>query len=217
MTSVLLNLTYPSTSADFDIYIYYPSDMLTTIAASGTFPDVTSFRVREAGEYRVRVHPNAGEGIFFLKIIQDMIVEDGNSVGTSIEIILPEGGTKTGSLPNSENSNGYDYYKIILTAGDAISIKLDGDSSTDFDLYLVDYEFNVLEYSYTAYYPERLSFEAETSSVYYIIIVPYSGSGSYTLEVSAGAGFGNWITIILIIVIVVVVLVGLIIYWKYFT
>jgi hypothetical protein len=218
MTSVLLNLTCPSSTADFDLYVYSPSEVLTTIAASSTFPDVTSFRVQEAGEYRVRVHPYAGEGIFFLNIIQDQKFEDGNSIGTAFEIILPDNSTIPGNLPNSENSNGYDYYRIVLSAGESISLTLNGDSGSDFDLYIVDYGFNVLDYSYNSYYPERLRFTAETSSVYYIIIIPYSGSGSYTLEVtSGGGGFGNWTTIILIVVIVAVVFVGLIIYWKYFT
>ncbi|MHA1269175.1 MAG: clostripain-related cysteine peptidase [Candidatus Helarchaeota archaeon] len=219
INTVLLNLTSPVTNADFDMYIYTPSNILITLANSANFPDITSFTRTEVGEFRIRIYPYQGEGIFRLNLVQNQVYEDGNSMSTAFEINLPDDSTVTGSLPNSGNPNGYMYYRVVLLAGQTLVLSLTGASGTDFDIYLVDTQFNVLDRGYTAYYPERLTYTAEYSSVYYIILVAYSGSGTYSMNISIGTGFWfmDTITIILIIVIVVIVLIGLIIYWKYFT
>ncbi|MBD3227810.1 MAG: hypothetical protein GF329_06445 [Candidatus Lokiarchaeota archaeon] len=219
ITSVLFNLTSPVTAGDFDLYIYSPDEVLITVANSADFPDLTSFTPDQTGSYRIKVHPFSGEGIFFLKIEQNLDCEDGNSMGTAFEIIPGVDTTFSGDLPNTDHSNGYEFYRIVLKAGEGITIKVSGDSGTDFDVYLVDVQFNVLDYSDSVYYPERINFKAEDSSVYYIILLSYSGSGDYSMDITVGAGFDNnmLMNIVLIVVIVVIVLIGLIIYFKFFT
>ncbi|MHA1231247.1 MAG: clostripain-related cysteine peptidase [Candidatus Helarchaeota archaeon] len=217
--ALLLNLTSPASSADFDMYIYSPSGSLITVAISANFPDFTSFTNLEPGDYRIKVHPYSGEGIFILYMVENKTCDDGNSVNTAYELILPANGTVSGSLPNSGNSNGYLFYRVLARQGQVIVITLNGDSGTDFDIYLCDYHLNVLDQAYTAHYPERLAYRATESSVYYIVLVAYSGSGSFTMEVKVGEGYAffDWINIILIVVIVIIVIIGIIIYWKFFT
>ena len=221
ITSVLFNLTSPVSSADFDLYIYSPSGILITMANAPSFPDVTSFTRTEVGEFRIKVHPYSGEGLFMLNLVQDQTFEDGNSMSTAFEIILPGDAHVSDSMPNSGNPNGYMFYRVILTVNQVLSLVLTGASGTDFDIYIVDAGFNTLDRAESSSYPERLTYKAQSSEVHYIILVAYSGSGSYTMDISIGTGFGfgfgDWTNIILIVVIVIIVLIGVIIYWKYFT
>ncbi|MHA1309285.1 MAG: clostripain-related cysteine peptidase [Candidatus Helarchaeota archaeon] len=218
VSTILFNLTSPVPAADFDLYIYSPSGILITAAVSSSFPDLTSVTTTETGEYRIKVHPYTGEGLFILNLVKNQTCEDGNSIGTSFEINLPTDAVVYGSLPNSGNSNGYLIFRIVLLAGQVLILSLTGDAGTDFDIYILDSSFTSVDSSTSSYYPERTAYRAETSGVHYIILSAYSGSGSFSMEVSVSAGyFFDWTTIILIIVIVIIVIAGIYIYWRYFT
>ncbi|MDD1779434.1 MAG: clostripain-related cysteine peptidase [Candidatus Helarchaeota archaeon] len=203
--------------SDFDLYIYSPAGTLLTAAVLGEYPDSCSTYAQTTGEYRIRVTPYTGSGSFTLNvtIASTPGPEDGLSFGTAITIDENSSMPQTGILP-TESISGYMFYRVYLTSGQSVSVSLTADSSTDFDVYLVDNAFEVVTQSAGVNYPERFRYGATYDGYYYILVTAYSGSGDYDLTVSFTSAFtlSNWVIILIIVVVIIAVIVGLILFFK---
>jgi len=202
---------------DFDIYIYSPAGTLLTAAVLGVYPDTCSTYTQTTGEYRIRVTPYTGSGSFTLNVTISSVPgpEDGFSFGTAFTIQENTTMPQTGSLPSGSGS-GYMFYRVYLTRGQSVSVSLTADSSTDFDLALASNEFEVVAQSAGTSYPESLSYAATYDGYYYIVVVPYSGSGDFDLQVSFTGAFtlDTWMIILIIVIVVIAVIIGLILFFK---
>ena len=198
---------------DFDLYIYSPAGTLMTAAVLGSYPDACSTYAQTTGEYRIRVTPYSGSGTYTLNVTISGTsgLEDGLSFGTAFTIHQNTTMPVTGTL-----STEYMFYRVFLTRGQSVSVSLTADSSTDFDILLANNVFEVVAQSQGMSYPESFKYAATYDGYYYIVVVPYSGSGSYDLTVSFSGAFAlsNWIIILIIVVVVIAVIVGLILFFK---
>lgn len=103
----------------------------------------------------------------------------------------------TGTLDVTTDTD--DVYRVLLGAGQTITVSLTGDAGTDFDLWLfgpnatdVDVSSQALANSELPTYPEQIVYTASTTGVYYIDAFAYKGSGSYTITWSTtGASDDN--------------------------
>jgi Clostripain family len=202
---------------DFDLYIYSPGGTLLTAAVLGEYPDTCSTYIQTTGEYRIRVTPYTGSGTFSLNITISSVSgpEDGLSFGTAFTIYQNSTMPQTGSVP-TESGSGYMFYRVYLTRGQSVSVSLTADSSTDFDLLLASNEFEVVEQSAGTSYPESLTHAATYDGYYYIVVVPYSGSGNFDLTVSFTGAFTleTWMIILIIVIVVIAVIIGLILFFR---
>ncbi|MHA1648589.1 MAG: hypothetical protein ACTSYB_00220, partial [Candidatus Helarchaeota archaeon] len=203
--------------SDFDIYIYTPSHSLLSVAGKSTYPDYCSSILPETGEYRIRVVPYNGTGLYILNVTKSPYPgpEDGLNWGTAYTLGRNTTFPVSGTIPH-EGEN-YIIYRFYLHRGEAITAKLDGDPSQhDFDMYLVDNTLHELTHSYSSTYPERLDYSADYTGYYYLMIIPYSGSGDFTLSIEFKEAFTLSTTMIIIIVVIVVaaILIGLYIFFK---
>ncbi len=203
--------------SDFDIYIYTPSHSLLSVAGKSTYPDYCSAILPETGEYRIRVVPYNGTGLYVLNVTKSPYPgpEDGLNWGTAYTLNRNTTFPVQGTIPH-EGEN-YIIYRFYLHRGEAITAKLDGDPSQhDFDMYLVDNTFHELTHSYSSTYPERLDYSADYTGYYYLMIIPFSGSGDFTLSIEFKEAFTLSTTMIIIIVVIVVaaILIGLYIFFK---
>ncbi|MHA1266582.1 MAG: clostripain-related cysteine peptidase [Candidatus Helarchaeota archaeon] len=204
-------------STDFDVYLYSPSGALIGIGALATYPDPCSALARETGYYRIRVTPYSGSGLytFNVTISTSPGPEDGLGFGTAITL-WANSPTATGSCP-AASSTGYMYFRIFLEAGEAVRIFLRGTSGThDFDLYLLSSNLDTVASATSYRYPEQLNFRATEEGVYYLLVVPYSGSGGFEIEVEFLAPFNlpDWVIMLIIIIVVIVVIVGICLFFK---
>lgn len=195
-------------SSDFDIYIYSPSGMLLSAAITTGYPDECSSYIPETGFYVIRVYPYDGSGAYHLTVsISDTPgAEDGLSYGTAISL-TPSDPDDTNTLQSTSDIR---WYRVWLTQGQSITAWLRGDSGQhDFDLYLYDRLLSELDYSWEYTYPEQIDWTAQYTGYHYLIVIPWSGTGTFTIEVDFGTGgpeIGNsWLTLMAIIVVLGVI------------
>ncbi|MBD3230326.1 MAG: hypothetical protein GF329_19260 [Candidatus Lokiarchaeota archaeon] len=177
-----LNLTAFDLSTDFDIYIYDPDGNFVSAALSSSYPDMSGTYARKTGYHYLRVYPYNGTGLYQLNAtVCDEAYEDGRLFGTAFTINTS--GTFNGSADiNSEYPDIF--YRYWVESGAYLSIRLTGDPSTDFDLYLYSESFEELDYSLEYEYPELIRYWVTDRGYVYIIISPWSGSGNYSLSVT---------------------------------
>jgi len=218
---LICSILYANPGTDFDAYIYRPSGALLTAALMSGYPDICSTYAPETGDYRLRVYPYIGKGAYTLNItISDHPgPEDGLSFGTAITlpVNMTAPYTVKNHVPRTETKKGYMFYRIFMSRGNIIKVDLNADpSTTDFDLILADNNFASVDSSTGTTYPEHLEYAARYDGYYYIIVVPSSGKGDFTLTVAFQQGFvlNTWIIILIIIIVVIAVIVGLIIFFK---
>jgi len=202
---------------DFDIYVYSPAGAIMTAAVKGTYPDTCSTYIPTTGEYRIRVVPYQGNGPFTINItISDAPgPEDGLAFGTAFTIHQNSTMPQTGIVP-TESKSGYMFYRVFLMRGQAIEVLLSAASSTDFDIVLASNVFESVAQSAGTSYPERITYSATYDGYYYIVVVPYSGSGNFDLTVNFSGAFilESWVIVLIIIIVVIAVIVGLILFFR---
>ena len=85
-----------------------------------------------------------------------------------------------------------DYYKIYLEIGEDVIANLYVPSGQDFDFYLHDSSYSVIDSSVidnpgTGDYYENVNWTAGVSGWYYLNVSAFSGSGSYIMNITATA------------------------------
>jgi hypothetical protein len=203
---------------DFDLYVYRPSGSLLTAAVMGTYPDTCSTLAPETGYYRIRVVPYTGSGAFTLNVtISDQPgPEDGLSFGTAITLHENTTMPVSGELPRNETKKGYQFYRCYLHSGDTVTVTLNGAPSTNFDLVLADLNLKSVASSSSTSYPDQLQYSATAEGYYYIVVLPTSGKGSFSLSVTFEGAFtlSTWMIILIVIIVVIAVIVGLILFFR---
>lgn len=192
--SIQISIDNANPGTDFDAYLYSPAGSLIAYAIGTSYPDTCLHTASSTGYYRLRIKPYSGTGAYQFTLTVSSTpgpsTEDGYSFGTAITFTQDEN-LIANSLP-SAGPDGSLYYRIFLQAGEHVVARLDGDSNQhDFDLYLYDSAINLVDESYTYYYPERVSGVALNAGYFYIVVSQYSGSGSFTLQVTRGEVGGS--------------------------
>ncbi len=202
---------------DFDAYIYDPSGTLLTAAATDSYPDACSTYAFTTGDYRIRIHPFQGSGLFTMNITISNTTgpEDGLAFGTAYSL-TESAPTATGSIPVA-SATGYMYFRVFLRSGQYITAWLRGDSDQhDFDLYLLDNQFNQLSYSWNFEYPERIDHTATYDGYVYLLVVPCEGSGTFEIEIEfkEDTSLPSWAIVLIIILIILAIIVALILFFR---
>ncbi|MFX1294924.1 MAG: clostripain-related cysteine peptidase [Promethearchaeota archaeon] len=209
---LFLNLTGPDLT-DFDIYIYGPNEILVSIAGKANYPDECSFFLLYNGYYYIEISPFSGFGYYTLFVnITTEAYEDGSFFG--LAYTLPITSTTNGTLPGPA-ATGYFYYRIIVYENQQLTVNLEGPAQTDFDLYIYNPNLKLIASSKGATSIESCRLIADLTGYFYIVIVPYDGSGEFTLKVRVkNISFPSWLLILLISL---VILSGVIAIVYYFT
>jgi hypothetical protein len=205
-------------NTDFDIYIYTPTGSLLTAAAAGWYPDYCSTFLPTSGDYRIKVVPYSGLGVFHLNVTESDIpgIEDGYSWGTAYSLTGNETdpATVVGFAP-SPTKSGYIFYRVYIEKGWALKAIIES-TGNDFDVYIVDRNFQALAAGQGSSYPDSCQAAAKYTGYLYILIVPKTGSGSYTLTVEWKEPFHLelWMMIVIGVIVVLAVIVGIWIFFK---
>ncbi len=213
---LIAGIIYAPPATDFDVYLYTPNGVLISQAVTNTYPDICSTFLPITGQYRIRVVPYNGTGVYQMNVTISPVPgpEDGLSYGTAYSFSRNVT-SLTSSIPHL--GKNYVFFRVYLYKNEVLKATLDGVSGThDFDLYLVDYNGEVLTYTYSANYPESLKYSAKYEGHYYLVVVPYSGSGSFKLTVEYQEPFKleGWLMWVIIIIVVLVVIVGIWLFFK---
>jgi len=110
------------------------------------------------------------------------------------------------------------YYHVFLALHQTIRVTINGDSSQhDFNIYILNSAFQAETNSYNYQYPESVTFTAKTEGYVYILVVPYSGSGDFTisLEYLDIAPLPEWLLWLIIIGVAAAVIGGIFLFFKF--
>jgi hypothetical protein len=115
--------------------------------------------------------------IFITPVISE--IQPGTGFFTAAEI-------KPGSYSFYMEGGRSHFFKVWLNVNQILYLVVRVPLNTDFDVYLLSSEREVLERSLSpAGYAERISYQASSSDYYYIIVVPYFGSkGTYEMQIA---------------------------------
>ncbi|MHA1278412.1 MAG: clostripain-related cysteine peptidase [Candidatus Helarchaeota archaeon] len=205
-------------ATDFDVYFYTPSGSLLTAAAASWYPDVFSSLLPNTGYYRLRVVPYNGTGVYRMNVTPSDVPgpEDGLSWGTAYTLMGNETApaTANGTAP-APTKSGYVFYRVYLAKGWGIKAILDS-TGTDFDVYIVNREFQAISAGQSSGYPDSCQTHATYTGYYYILIVPKTGSGAFTLTVEWKEPFhlSTWMIIIIVVIVGLAVIVGIWLFFK---
>ncbi len=209
---LFLNLTGPELT-DFDAYIYDSTEHLVSVIGKATYPDECSFLLMQDDYYFIKLDPFSGSGYYTLFAnFTTEPYEDGSFFG--LAITLPGISSVNGSLPGP-SANGYYYYRVIVSKNQQITVTLQGDSGTDFDIYIYNSELRQVASSRRPMTSSEYCFiYTDQDGYYYIVVVPYHGSGNFTLSVEVkDIPFPTWLIILLIFLLVLSVAVALAYYF----
>ena len=157
--------------------------------------------------------PFSGSGYYNLFInITTEAYEDGSFYG--LAFTLPGTSSINGTLPGPSD-NGYTYYRVVVHANQKLIVRLIGPIGTDFDLYIYDSNLQQIGSSTLPFSFEYTEVIVSSTGYYYIVVVPYSGSGDFTLEIEVGdILFPLWLLILIICLIIIAILVAIGFYIK---
>jgi len=208
---LFLNLTAPELT-DFDAYVYNSAGDLLSAAVKPNYPDECCLLAQYTGYYYIKLVPSIGGNCYYEMFVNITTVafEDGSSFG--IAITLSGSTTVNNSLPGP-GVYGYFFYRVILSKGQRLRAFLTGPNGSDFDLYIYDPNLNQIAQSINPTASESCGIFAYSSGYYYILIVPCSGSGQFTLKIQV-EGFEAVLRVIIILLIVVAIsfVIGLALY-----
>ncbi|MFX1293362.1 MAG: clostripain-related cysteine peptidase [Promethearchaeota archaeon] len=207
-----------SNNTDFDLYVYTPSGSLLTVAGAYWYPDYCSSFLPNTGNYRIKVYPYNGMGVFRLNVTRSSTPgpEDGLSIGTAISLNINTTYPVEGTLPTPTKSGGI-FYRVYVTKGWTIKAILDSDTpSHDFDVYIFGPDLNYLAGSTASSYPQSCQAGARKEGYHYIYIVPKTGSGDFmlTLEFKEPFTLSTPMIIIIVVIVVAAVIVGIYLFFK---
>lgn len=209
---LFLNLTAPELT-DFDAYVYTATGALVSAAVKPNYPDECSLLVQQTGYYYIELNPYSGGNCYYDLFINMTTspYEDGSCFG--VAITLAPSTLTNNSLPGP-GAYGYFFYRTILSQGQRLQVFLAGPYGVDFDLYIYDSNLRQVARSISPSASESCGLVASNSGYYYILIVPYSGAGAFTLELKTeGLQSFFWIIILVLAVTIASVLIGLALYF----
>ena len=210
---LFLNLTAPELT-DFDVYVYNSAQKLISAAVKPNYPDECCFLIPQTSYYYLKLDPYSGGSCYYELFVNitSVAYEDGSSFG--IAITLPENTLVNNSLPGP-GAHGYFYYRISLSKDQRLRVFLEGPYATDFDLYIYDPNLRQVAQSARSSSSESCGLVASISGYYYILVVPYSGAGQFTLETKVeGFESFSWILILILVFVIVSLIVGLALYFA---
>lgn len=108
-----------------------------------------------------------------------------NNSDTTASSGICSGTTVNASMSSSSD---VDWYKLDVTTPGTISISLSHGKSVDFDWYLYPATGAYLTRASTTSIPETGSYAITTAGTYYVRVISYKGSGSYSLNVTLPGG-----------------------------
>ena len=107
-----------------------------------------------------------------------------------MSISLPAGATTTAypiiaqTTDRLNYTGDYEWYSITLRGGRAHKITLVGPSWADFDIKVYDENFNLVGHSEEGRgYVDTINITPSWTGTFYIKVLSYSGSGSFTLRI----------------------------------
>ncbi|MHB1017726.1 MAG: cell wall-binding repeat-containing protein [Coriobacteriia bacterium] len=200
-----VTMTFADT-VDYDLWLLPPSAAAVTALdawVSGSWtsstPETFGYLATETGTYYLAVEAFEGTGPYSLH----WMISPPGEVDVFPGVPLPASPV-VGEVSVSEMSR--DHYSVYLDAGEFIDVSMTGPVGTDFDVYLLPTgstsgttmdECSAGSWSDGS--DEHFVYRAPVAGTYYIVVVAYDGSGSYTLthstptspEVTRIAGSGR--------------------------
>jgi subtilisin family serine protease len=199
-STTTVNLLYPEEKDYTNAYAYYNGTSMATPHVTGVAallfgqqPQLDAIEaaniIKNSGEFLSSLSGITSTGMM-AKTVKDLNVNPDDDIpGVQLYDAIVEDTL-------DETSDTDDVYSVFLHEGETISISLDGQEGTDFDLYVfapyahtVNNSNGMLSYSESeGTSKEFIEFQAPEEGMYYIDVYAYSGSGSYTLTAGNGAG-----------------------------
>lgn len=184
---LIVELDGPS-GADFDLRLFGPGTP-TIVGASARFgssgPSADESLVHdvlagEGGTWYVDVRAARGAGTYTLRWRVVAVPTGTWETLASATPIFGASGTIIGSLDRLSDAN--DVFALGLAAGKRLTVTLDGEQGTDFDLYLHSPDGSrVVAFDEDSTYPDRLQADISQAGTYYIEVRVFRGAGGYVL------------------------------------
>jgi len=211
-SNLFLNLTGPAYT-DFDAYVYGPDEKMVTVAGKADYPDACSFLLLQNGFYYIKLNPYSGSGYYSLSVnFTPDLFEDGTHFG--LAFTLPSTNSTSNTLPGP-GINGYFYYRVIVYKNQELQVSLNGPTGSDFDLYVYNPELQLVDKSISPQSSESCHLVAKMTGYYYIVIIPYSGTGEFTLQVKTqDLSMPIWLLVLLSTLVAISITAAIIYYFK---
>jgi hypothetical protein len=103
-----------------------------------------------------------------------------------------------------------------MSKGDSVTVSLTAGASTNFDLVLADNTLQSVASATGTSYPDEMTYAATYDGYYYIVVVPTSGKGDFSLSVTFEQGFtlSTSMMILIVVIVVAAAIIGLILFFK---
>ena len=197
---------YFADTVDYDLWLVPPSATAVTAldewvagAWTSSTPETFGFVANETGTFYLCVESYQGTGPYTLQ----WAISLPDNVDIFPGVPLP-----ASPVAGEVNASAMyrDHYSVYLDAGEFIDVSMTGPAGTDFDVYLLPTgatSATTMDQScagsWTGESDEHFTYRAPVSGTYYIAVVAFDGSGTYTLthstptspEVSRIAGPGR--------------------------
>ncbi|MBC7266464.1 MAG: cell wall-binding repeat-containing protein [Coriobacteriia bacterium] len=186
------SVTGPS-GADFDLLVYAPgtSSVYGTLPVAGSAgPGSSEAQMHdvfagEGGTYYLAVRSVRGSGAYTLTWKVSSVPAGTWEDFDAASALIGATGSQLGTLDRETDAN--DVFKVVLLAGQRLTVTLNGGASTDFDLYLhAPDKSHVVAYSNDSAYPDRIVHDATADGEYFLEVRAFSGAGGYQIEWSIG-------------------------------
>jgi hypothetical protein len=183
----------PPPGSDFDLELYNTSqNQVASSTLGGSATDTVTSTATASGYFYIYVYEYSGSGTYSMTVTvtggatqNDMGTgtDAGNSLSATTAI---QAGSGMGYIDSTDTA---DYYKISVTSGQTISVRMTPPSGSDFDLKLYDTnQSQVDSSSLGGSQTDTVEDTASASGYYYIYIYRYSGQGIYSMAVTVTGG-----------------------------
>lgn len=105
-----------------------------------------------------------------------------NDTGSSSQAVSI-GSVISGSLGPSDE---FDYYKVYISAGQSVAVRLSGNDNTDLDINLLTSNYSTVEYSINDGSTESFTYSAIESGEFYVMVQYFGGpTAGYELSITS--------------------------------
>jgi hypothetical protein len=135
----------------------------------------------------IQVNPSLNDSLFEQNTFEQNDMGTGGDAGNSMSAAtLISAGSGTGYIDSTDTA---DYYKISVTSGQTISVRMTPPSGSDFDLKLYDTNQSQVDSSNLGgSQTDTVEATASASGYFYIYVYHYSGTGTYSMTVTVTGG-----------------------------
>ncbi len=184
-----------SAGTDFDLYLYGPTagSVLVDSPIAGSdgasYPEMFQFTAPSAGDYYLDAYAYDGSGSY--SIAYSVSSADAEPDDDIPGVAAPSSPI-LGSVDSMTDTD--DVYAINLTAGQSLTVNLNGASGTDFDAYLFGpgaesvHLDDPVAWAMSIAYPDTFTYVATSSGLHYVDVNAYSGAGAYSLTYGIESG-----------------------------